>query len=143
MEREPGVKSFQVQPRRWVVERPFAWLSRYRRLAKDNERRVQTSETLIAIGATRSVLRRPAGHVTRCCRGSKVALASAALGSTARVVCQRGYGLPSHGEHELRHGVGEQLWRPRVRGVALARQLVNAAARDYPAERQEQLAPSG
>jgi putative transposase len=47
-----------VQPRRWVVERSFAWLSRNRRLAKDYERKVQTSETLIEIAASRLVLHR-------------------------------------------------------------------------------------
>jgi putative transposase len=44
VEREPGTRGFQVHPRRWVVERCFAWLSRNRRLAKDYERKVQTSE---------------------------------------------------------------------------------------------------
>jgi putative transposase len=62
--REPGSKGFQVQPRRWVVERSFAWLGRNRRLAKDHERRVQTSETLIEVAATRLLLRRLAGHLT-------------------------------------------------------------------------------
>jgi putative transposase len=59
--REPGSRGFQVQPRRWVVERCFAWLSRNRRLAKDYERLVQTSETLIEIAAAHLVLRRLAG----------------------------------------------------------------------------------
>jgi len=58
VEREPGTRGFQVQPRRWVVERSFAWLSRNRRLAKDYERKVQTSETLIEVAATRLLLRR-------------------------------------------------------------------------------------
>jgi putative transposase len=58
VERKPGTRGFQVQPRRWVVERSFAWLSRNRRLAKDYERKVQTSETLIEIAASRLVLRR-------------------------------------------------------------------------------------
>jgi putative transposase len=40
------------------VERSFAWLNRNRRLAKDYERKVQTSETLIEIAATRLVVRR-------------------------------------------------------------------------------------
>jgi len=62
VEREPGTRGFQVQPRRWVVERCFAWLSRNRRLAKDYERKVQTSETLIEVAATRLMLRRLA-HV--------------------------------------------------------------------------------
>jgi putative transposase len=56
--REPGTRGFQVQPRRWVVERCFAWLSRNRRLAKDYERKVQTSETLIEVAAIRLLLRR-------------------------------------------------------------------------------------
>ena len=47
-----------MHPRRWVVERSFAWLSRNRRLAKDYERMVQTSETLIEIAASRLLLRR-------------------------------------------------------------------------------------
>jgi putative transposase len=58
IEREPGTHGFRVQPRRWVVERSFAWLSRNRRLAKDYERKVQTSETLIEVAASRLLLRR-------------------------------------------------------------------------------------
>jgi putative transposase len=58
VERTSGARGFSVQPRRWIVERSFAWLSRNRRLAKDYERRVQTSETLIEIAATRLALRR-------------------------------------------------------------------------------------
>jgi len=64
VEREPDTRGFSVQPRRWIVERSFAWLIRSRRLAKDYERRVQTSETLIEIAATRLVLRRLAGQMT-------------------------------------------------------------------------------
>jgi putative transposase len=56
--RDPGTRGFAVQPRRWVVERSLAWLSRNRRLAKDYERTVQTSETLIELAATRLALRR-------------------------------------------------------------------------------------
>ena len=37
VERPPGVKGIQLLPRRWVVERSFAWLGRSRRLAKDFE----------------------------------------------------------------------------------------------------------
>jgi transposase len=65
VEREPGTHGFRVQPRRWVVERSFAWLSQKRRLAKDYERTVQTSETLIEIVAVRLVLRRLPGPVTQ------------------------------------------------------------------------------
>jgi putative transposase len=65
VEREPGMRGFSIQPRRWVVERCFAWLNRSRRLAKDYERKVQTSETLIEVAATRLLLQRLAEHVTR------------------------------------------------------------------------------
>jgi putative transposase len=66
VEREPGTRGFQVQPRRWVVERCFAWLPRNRRLAKDYERRVQTSETLIELVAIRLLLRRLVGCASGC-----------------------------------------------------------------------------
>jgi putative transposase len=62
VERIPGTRGFTVQPRRWVVERSFAWLIRNRRLAKDYERKVQTSETLIEVAAIRLLLRRLASH---------------------------------------------------------------------------------
>jgi len=58
VEREPGTRGFAVQPRRWVVERSLAWISRNRRLAKDYERMVQTSETLIELAASRLLRRR-------------------------------------------------------------------------------------
>jgi putative transposase len=56
--RDPGTQGFAVQPRRWVVERSFAWLVRNRRLRIDYERRVQTSETLIEVAFIRLLLRR-------------------------------------------------------------------------------------
>ena len=49
---------FQVLPKRWVVERTFAWLSRYRRLSKDYEYLPETSETMIYAAMTRLMLRR-------------------------------------------------------------------------------------
>jgi putative transposase len=62
--RPVGVKGFVVLPRRWVVERTFAWLGRYRRLSKDYERLSETSETLIYIAMihrmSRDLLREPA-----------------------------------------------------------------------------------
>ncbi len=64
VKREPGTHGFSVQPRRRVVERSFAWLIRNRRLAKDYERRVQTSEMLIEVAALRLLLRRLAGQLT-------------------------------------------------------------------------------
>ena len=54
VERPPGAKGFAVLPRRWVVERSFAWAGRYRRLSKDYEARAETSEgmTRAAFGGT-------------------------------------------------------------------------------------------
>lgn len=62
VERTSGVSDFSVLPKRWIVERTFGWLSRNRRMSKDYERKVQTSETLIELAASRLVLRRLAGH---------------------------------------------------------------------------------
>lgn len=49
-----GQTGFQVQPRRWVVERTFAWLMRYRRLVRDYEQRLDVSTAMIylALGST-------------------------------------------------------------------------------------------
>jgi putative transposase len=49
---------FAVLPRRWVVERTFAWLNHHRRLSKDYERQESTSETMIRIVMIRLMLRR-------------------------------------------------------------------------------------
>ena len=49
---------FQVLPRRWVVERTFAWLGRNRRLSKDYERLCETTETWIYLAMTKLMLRR-------------------------------------------------------------------------------------
>jgi transposase len=49
---------FAVLPRRWVVERTFGWLSKFRRLSKDYERRIENSEAMILIAAARLMLRR-------------------------------------------------------------------------------------
>jgi putative transposase len=58
VERTPGTRGFSVVPRRWVVERTFSWISRNRRLSKDYERKVQTSETLIQVAMIRLLLTR-------------------------------------------------------------------------------------
>ena len=49
---------FQVLPRRWVVERTFAWLSRCRRLSKDYEALPDTTEVWIHIAMIHLMLRR-------------------------------------------------------------------------------------
>jgi putative transposase len=46
-----------VLPRRWVVERTFAWLCRYRRLSKDYEHRVEYSESWVYIASIARMLR--------------------------------------------------------------------------------------
>lgn len=51
-------KRFVVLPRRWVVERTFAWLNHHRRLSKDYERLPATSEALIYIAMIRLMVRR-------------------------------------------------------------------------------------
>ena len=52
----PG--GFRVLPRRWVVERTFAWISHNRRMAKDYERLCATSEAFIYVAMTRLMVRR-------------------------------------------------------------------------------------
>ena len=56
--RNPDAKGFEVLPKRWIVERTFAWLGRYRRLSKDYERRLDSSETWIHIALSRCMLKR-------------------------------------------------------------------------------------
>ena len=51
-------KGFHVIPKRWIVERTFAWLNQFRRLSKDYEESPQTSETIIYMAMTRLMLRR-------------------------------------------------------------------------------------
>jgi transposase len=46
------------RPKRWIVELTFGWLSRYRRMSKDYERKVQTSETLIEVTMIRLLVAR-------------------------------------------------------------------------------------
>lgn len=49
---------FKVLPRRWVIERTFAWLSRNRRLARDYEVKTEHSEAFIYIAAIQLMTRR-------------------------------------------------------------------------------------
>ena len=58
VKRAPGVRGRSRQPRRWIIERTFSWLSRNRRLSKDYERKVQTSETRIELAMTRLLVAR-------------------------------------------------------------------------------------
>ena len=51
-------RAFKITGLTWIVERSFAWLGRNRRFSKDYEYRVQTSETMLDIAATRLMLNR-------------------------------------------------------------------------------------
>lgn len=51
-------KSFAVQPQRWVVERTFGWLNRFRRLSKDYEQRPDVSEGYVYLAMIHLMLRR-------------------------------------------------------------------------------------
>ena len=64
VKRTDDVRGFKVLPHRWVVERTFGWLGRYRRLSKDYEYLTASSEAMIRIAmiglmARRLALARP------------------------------------------------------------------------------------
>lgn len=67
--RSDDTSGFTVLPRRWVVERTFAWLMRSRRLARDYERRSISSEAVIlwsmTMVMTRRLARRRQRHLAR------------------------------------------------------------------------------
>ena len=54
----PGQRGFQVLPLRWIVERTFGWLGRYRRLSKDYEQNPQSSEAWIYCAMLHLMVRR-------------------------------------------------------------------------------------
>ena len=58
VKRNDDVKGFVVLPRRWVVERTFGWLGRYRRLSKDYEGLPENSETMILLSMINLMLHR-------------------------------------------------------------------------------------
>lgn len=58
VKRADKTEGFQLLPHRWIVERTFAWLGRYRRLSKDYEVFVETSETMIRLAMIRLMLKR-------------------------------------------------------------------------------------
>ena len=53
-----GQKGFHVLPRRWVVERTFGWMTRWRRLVRDYEARLDVSEAMIHVALGGVLLRR-------------------------------------------------------------------------------------
>ena len=58
VKRTDKAKGFEVLPRRWVVERTFAWLGRCRRLAKDCERSIESAQAWVFIANIRMLTRR-------------------------------------------------------------------------------------
>ena len=58
VKRPEGTKGFLLLPKRWIVERTFAWFGRYRRLAKDYEYLTQTSEAMIRVAMIHLMVRR-------------------------------------------------------------------------------------
>ena len=57
IKRSDTAEGFEVLPRRWVVERTFAWLGRCRRLAKDWEKSIASAEAWLLIAHIRRVTR--------------------------------------------------------------------------------------
>ena len=55
--RSDTAKGFVVLPRRWVVERTFGWLGRYRRLARDYEHTTSSSQSVVYLASIRRMLK--------------------------------------------------------------------------------------
>ena len=59
---------FVLLPKRWIVERTFGWLGRYRRNSKDYERTIESSETMIHMSMIHLMSRRLAMHARKSTR---------------------------------------------------------------------------
>ena len=58
VKRSDQAKGFKILPKRWVVERTFAWLGRCRRLAKDFENLTRIALTFVKLASIRFMMRR-------------------------------------------------------------------------------------
>ncbi len=58
VKRTDDVKGFRLLPRRWVAERTFGWLGRYRRHGKDYEHLTDSSEAMVKISMINLMLHR-------------------------------------------------------------------------------------
>jgi transposase len=58
IKRSDKAKGFEVLPRRWVVERTFAWLNRNRRLAKDFEHTIASAAAWLFLASIQLLIRR-------------------------------------------------------------------------------------
>jgi putative transposase len=63
--KKPGQRGFEALPKRWVVERTFAWITANRRLARDYERKPAISETFIRWAMIRTMVRHISRHHPR------------------------------------------------------------------------------
>lgn len=54
--RSPGI--FQIQPKRWIVERTFGWLNRSRRLAKSYERTIESDRAFVTVAMIHLMVKR-------------------------------------------------------------------------------------
>ena len=57
-------QGFKVLPKRWIVERTFGWLSKYRRMSKDYETKTESSVSMIHIAMTRLMVARISNNRT-------------------------------------------------------------------------------
>jgi putative transposase len=64
VQRATHLRGFHVLPKRWIVERTFAWFNPYRRLSKDYEYYPSSSEAMIYLASIRLMLRRITKHPT-------------------------------------------------------------------------------
>lgn len=58
VKRNDDMSGFKILPHRWIVERTFGWLGRYRRLSKDYEELTETSEAMIRVSMINLMLHR-------------------------------------------------------------------------------------
>jgi transposase len=62
--RRSDAKGFELLPKRWIVERTFAWISRNRRLGRDFERYTTTVAAFVRLAMIRIMLRRIAANLS-------------------------------------------------------------------------------
>ena len=65
VKRSDPIHKFEVQPKRWIVERTFGWLNRSRRLSKHYERDPESSEAMVYIAMIHLMTKRLAGQQVR------------------------------------------------------------------------------
>jgi transposase len=56
--RPADLSGFHILPKRWIAERRFGWLNRYRQLSKDYERTIESSTTFIRVAIIALMVRR-------------------------------------------------------------------------------------